>query len=168
VILTRKSEGNARARGRLTCNRREELTEGATLELAIHQPVPSIKRGWWLRAFASGRDMSATEEALNSPLEGCMWGPERCEEHHHAVLRLYSSLHSPIILRWPVKPKSGGNPIESAHTCWRSAMVWGDVESYRCDTNQHKEGRPRCKWTDNVKTDLLEIGLGSVDWIGLA
>jgi hypothetical protein len=29
-------------------------------------------------------------------------------------------------------------------------------------------GRPRCKWMDNIKMDLVEIGWGSVDWIGLA
>jgi hypothetical protein len=29
-------------------------------------------------------------------------------------------------------------------------------------------GRPRRKWVDNIKMDLLEIGLGGVDWIGLA
>jgi hypothetical protein len=29
-------------------------------------------------------------------------------------------------------------------------------------------GRPRCKWIDNIKMDLLEIGLNVVDWIGLA
>jgi hypothetical protein len=29
-------------------------------------------------------------------------------------------------------------------------------------------GRPRCRWVDNIKTDLLEIGWGGVDWIGLA
>jgi hypothetical protein len=29
-------------------------------------------------------------------------------------------------------------------------------------------GRPRCRWIDNIKMDLLEIGLGVVDWIGLA
>jgi hypothetical protein len=28
--------------------------------------------------------------------------------------------------------------------------------------------RPRRRWTDNIKTDLLEIGLNVVDWIGLA
>jgi hypothetical protein len=28
-------------------------------------------------------------------------------------------------------------------------------------------GRPRCKWVDNVKMDLLEIGWGGVEWIGL-
>jgi hypothetical protein len=29
-------------------------------------------------------------------------------------------------------------------------------------------GRPRRGWVDNIKTDLLEIGWGGVDWIGLA
>jgi hypothetical protein len=29
-------------------------------------------------------------------------------------------------------------------------------------------GRPRRRWIDNIKIDLLEIGLSIVDWIGLA
>jgi hypothetical protein len=29
-------------------------------------------------------------------------------------------------------------------------------------------GRPRCRWIDNIKIDLQEIGLSVVDWIGLA
>jgi hypothetical protein len=29
-------------------------------------------------------------------------------------------------------------------------------------------GRLRRRWIDNIKMDLLEIGLGGVDWIGLA
>jgi hypothetical protein len=29
-------------------------------------------------------------------------------------------------------------------------------------------GRPRRKWIDNIKMDLLEIGVSVVDWIGLA
>jgi hypothetical protein len=29
-------------------------------------------------------------------------------------------------------------------------------------------GRPRRKWMDNIKMDLLDIGLSVVDWIGLA
>jgi hypothetical protein len=29
-------------------------------------------------------------------------------------------------------------------------------------------GRPRCRWIDNIKIDLLEIRLSVVDWIGLA
>jgi hypothetical protein len=29
-------------------------------------------------------------------------------------------------------------------------------------------GRQRRRWVDNIKMDLLEIGWGGVDWIGLA
>jgi hypothetical protein len=29
-------------------------------------------------------------------------------------------------------------------------------------------GRPRCKWDDNIKKDLREIGWGAVGWINLA
>jgi hypothetical protein len=29
-------------------------------------------------------------------------------------------------------------------------------------------GRPRCRWVDNVKMDLTEMGLGGMDWIELA
>jgi hypothetical protein len=29
-------------------------------------------------------------------------------------------------------------------------------------------GRLRFRWVDNIKMDLLEIGWGGVDWIGLA
>jgi hypothetical protein len=29
-------------------------------------------------------------------------------------------------------------------------------------------GRPRCRWMDNIKVDILEIGLSVVDWVGLA
>jgi hypothetical protein len=27
---------------------------------------------------------------------------------------------------------------------------------------------PRCRWIDNIKMDLLEIGVNVVDWIGLS
>jgi hypothetical protein len=29
-------------------------------------------------------------------------------------------------------------------------------------------GRPRRRWIDNIKMDLLELGVSVVDWIGLA
>jgi hypothetical protein len=28
--------------------------------------------------------------------------------------------------------------------------------------------RPRCRWEDNIKVDLQEVGYGSMDWIELA
>jgi hypothetical protein len=29
-------------------------------------------------------------------------------------------------------------------------------------------GGPRCRWEDNIKMDLQEVGRGDMDWIGLA
>ena len=29
-------------------------------------------------------------------------------------------------------------------------------------------GRPRCRWEDNIKLHLQEVGCGGMDWIGLA
>jgi hypothetical protein len=29
-------------------------------------------------------------------------------------------------------------------------------------------GRPRCRWVDNIKIDLREIGWDGMDWIDLA
>jgi hypothetical protein len=29
-------------------------------------------------------------------------------------------------------------------------------------------GRPRCRWVDNIKMDLREIGLDGMDWMDLA
>jgi hypothetical protein len=28
--------------------------------------------------------------------------------------------------------------------------------------------RPRCRWVDNIRRGLVEVGWGDVDWIGLA
>ena len=29
-------------------------------------------------------------------------------------------------------------------------------------------GRPRCRWVDNIRMGLQEVGCGYIDWIGLA
>jgi hypothetical protein len=29
-------------------------------------------------------------------------------------------------------------------------------------------GRPRRRWVDNIRMDLVEVGWGDVDWTGLA
>jgi len=28
-------------------------------------------------------------------------------------------------------------------------------------------GRPRCRWVDNIRMDLQEVGCGYMDWTGL-
>jgi hypothetical protein len=30
------------------------------------------------------------------------------------------------------------------------------------------QGRPRRRWVDNIRVDLVEVEWGNVDWIGLA
>jgi hypothetical protein len=40
---------------------------------------------------------------------------------------------------------------------------------YRCQRQGKRPlGRPRCRWVDNIKIDLTEIGWGSMNWIDLA
>jgi len=29
-------------------------------------------------------------------------------------------------------------------------------------------GKPRCRWKDNIKTDIQEVELGGMDWVALA
>jgi hypothetical protein len=29
-------------------------------------------------------------------------------------------------------------------------------------------GRPKCRWEDNIRMDLQEVGCGDMDWFGLA
>jgi hypothetical protein len=40
--------------------------------------------------------------------------------------------------------------------------------AYRLVVGKRPLGRPRGRWVDNIKMDLLEIGWGGVDWIALA
>jgi hypothetical protein len=54
-------------------------------------------------------------------------------------------------------------------TCGTSG---GEEERYRLlvgkPEGKRPLGRPRRRWIDNIKLDLLEIGVNVVDWIGLA
>jgi hypothetical protein len=50
--------------------------------------------------------------------------------------------------------------------------VWdtGEVlQDFGGDTlDKEPLGRPRCRWEDNIKMDLQEVGWGGVDWANLA
>jgi hypothetical protein len=39
---------------------------------------------------------------------------------------------------------------------------------YRVLVGKPPLGRPRCRWGDNIKLDLQEVGCGCMDWIELA
>jgi hypothetical protein len=52
------------------------------------------------------------------------------------------------------------------------ARIWEKRNVYRLLVRKPEEkrplGRPRRRWMDDIKMDLIEIGLSVVNWIGLA
>jgi hypothetical protein len=40
--------------------------------------------------------------------------------------------------------------------------------AYRLLVGKRPLGRPRCRWVDNNRMDIGEVGWSDVDWIGLA
>jgi hypothetical protein len=67
-----------------------------------------------------------------------------------------------------------GKPLVVTRMRWaeRVARVGEKRNSYRLligkPEGKRPLGRPGRRWIDNIKIDLLEIGLNVVDWIGLA
>jgi hypothetical protein len=39
---------------------------------------------------------------------------------------------------------------------------------YWWESQKRPLGRPRCRWMDNIKMDLREIGRDGVDWMDMA
>jgi hypothetical protein len=39
---------------------------------------------------------------------------------------------------------------------------------YKENQGRRPPGRPRRRWLDNIMMDLVDVGWGGVDWIGLA
>jgi hypothetical protein len=60
--------------------------------------------------------------------------------------------------------------IKSRRMRWAGRVAWEVRNAYKILVGMPEGkgpfGRPRCRWEDNVKTDLGEIGFGGVDWLG--
>jgi hypothetical protein len=48
------------------------------------------------------------------------------------------------------------------------ALCFSYVVIYRIPEGKRPLGRPRCRWEDNIKIDLQEVGCGGMGWIELA
>jgi hypothetical protein len=48
-----------------------------------------------------------------------------------------------------------------------AARLEEEGNSYRLLEGRRPLGRPRRRWLDNVRMDLVGVGWGDVDWIGL-
>jgi hypothetical protein len=61
--------------------------------------------------------------------------------------------------------------IKSRRMRWAGnvARMWEKRNAYRLLTGKQEGkrplGRPRCRWVDNIRMDLREVGWGDVDWI---
>jgi hypothetical protein len=97
-----------------------------------------------------------------------IFGPKRDEVtgewrklHNEEFRDLYSS---PSIIRI----------IKSRRMRWAEhvARIWEKMNAYRLlvgkSEGKRPLGRPRCRWVDNIRMDLGEVGWGDVDWISLA
>jgi sugar phosphate isomerase/epimerase len=55
---------------------------------------------------------------------------------------------------------------------WHVALMWEKRNAYRLlvgkPEGRRPLGRPRRRWLDNIRMDLVEVGWSDVDWIGLA
>jgi hypothetical protein len=96
-----------------------------------------------------------------------IFGPKRDDVrsgwriHNEELHDLYSS-PSIIIMIKSRKMRRAGNVARMG----RGGMhmgYWWEIKKKR-----RQLGRPRCRWVDNIKMDLREIGWGGMDWIDLA
>jgi hypothetical protein len=81
------------------------------------------------------------------------------ELHNEDLHNLYSS---PSIIRIRKSMRWVGHVARMGEKRTVYRLLVGKPEGKR------PLGRLRCRWIDNIKMDLLDIGLGAVDWIGLA
>jgi hypothetical protein len=85
------------------------------------------------------------------------WRKLRTEELHN----LYSSPSIIRIMKWR-RMRCAGHVARMGEKRNVYRLLVGKAEGKR------PLGRSRLKWIDNIKMDLLEIGVNVVDWIGLA
>jgi hypothetical protein len=84
------------------------------------------------------------------------WRILHTEELHDLYSQLYVRSFKSQRMRW-AEHVAGMGEKRNAYR-----LLVGKLEGKR------QLGRPRHRWGGNIKMDLVEIGLGELDWIGLA
>ena len=79
--------------------------------------------------------------------------------HNEEPNDLYSS---PNIVRMTRRMRWAGHVVHMGEERGVYWVLVGKPEGRR------PLGRPRCRWADNIRMDLQEVGCGNMGWIGLA
>jgi hypothetical protein len=81
--------------------------------------------------------------------------------HNEELHDLYSSPNSVRVIKWR-RMRWAGHVARMGEGRGVYMVLVGKPEGKR------QMGRPRRRWEDNIKMDLLEVGCGGMDWIELA
>ena len=97
-----------------------------------------------------------------------IFGPRRDEVtgdwrrlHNEEINVLYSSPNIVRVIKWR-RMRWAGHVARMGKERGVYRVLVGKLEGKR------PLGRPRCRWVDNIRMDLKEVGCGHLDWIGLA
>jgi hypothetical protein len=97
-----------------------------------------------------------------------IFGPKRDE-----VTGEWRKLHNDVLHDLYFSP-SINIIIKTSRMKWAVDVgrMWEKRKAYRLlagkPEGRRPLGRPRRRWLDNIRMDLIEVGWGDVDWIGLA
>jgi hypothetical protein len=126
---------------------------------------------------------------LSVILYGCeTWSLTLKEEHRlgvceNRVLRIFGSKRDEVTGKWRKQHNEEFHDLYSspsiiriikARIRWAGhvAPLGGERNAYRLLVGKPEGRRPlgttRRRWLDNIRIDLVEVGWGDVDWIGLA
>jgi hypothetical protein len=81
--------------------------------------------------------------------------------HNEELNDLYSSPNIVRVIKWR-RMRWAGHVARMGEERGVYRVLLGKPEGRR------PLGRPSCRWVENIRMDLQEVGCGYVDWIGLA
>jgi hypothetical protein len=126
--------------------------------------MSAMKRACWSLTLREGHRLRVFENRVLRRI----FGPKRDE-----VTGEWRKLHNEELHDWYSSP-SIIRIIKSRGMKWTGhvARIGEKRNAYRLLVRKPERksllGRPRCRWVDNIRMGLGEVGWGDVDWIGLA
>jgi hypothetical protein len=103
---------------------------------------------------------------------------------NRVLKRIFGPKRDEVTGAWRKLHNEELHDLYSSPSIIRIIKAWTMIWVGACSTNGEKRnayrllmgklegrrpiGRPRRRWVDNIRMDLVEVGCGDVDWIGLA